>query len=242
MRKFGLLGKSLKHSFSPSYFSKKFQREGINASYEAFEIPSIEELKNILTLPHLEGLNVTIPYKEDVLPFLNYRDNSVEKIGACNCIRIKEGKLFGYNTDYAGFQASLKPLLKPWHKKALVLGSGGGAKAVCFALQNLEIPFLIVSRKEGELHYEDINKKYIEEHKLIINTTPLGMFPQVHMKPELPYEEIGKEHLLYDLIYNPELTLFLNEGLKRGADVKNGMEMLHLQAEESWVIWNSLQV
>lgn len=239
MRRFGLLGKSLKHSFSPSYFSRKFKEEGIAASYDAFEISSIEEVERVLSIPGLEGLNVTIPYKEVILPYLSFEDESVKEIQACNCILIKEGKLYGYNTDYAAFLNSLKPILKPVHNKALILGSGGAAKAVGYALKKLGIAYEVVSRTAGSLRYDELQSKDIEDHKLIINTTPLGMFPLVDSKPPIPYERIGDEHLLFDVIYNPEQTVFLKEGVLRGADVKNGLEMLHLQAEESWAIWNA---
>ncbi|MCU7548645.1 shikimate dehydrogenase [Chitinophagaceae bacterium LB-8] len=243
MKLFGLLGKTLKHSFSKSYFSKKFAEENrADFKYENFELESINQLPALLDLhPDLCGLNVTIPYKEEVIPFLHVQNDVVQKIKACNCIKIREGKLFGFNTDVIGFKQSLEKGLKPHHQKALILGTGGAAKAVQYALELLDIDFTIVSRtkKEGILSYKELNEEIMQEHLLIINTSPVGMFPNVNEAPQIPYEFITPNHYLFDLIYNPEKTLFLQKGEERGAFIANGHEMLVLQAEESWRIWNT---
>jgi shikimate dehydrogenase len=242
MRRFGLIGKSLKHSFSKTYFSKKFSDEGIkDCSYENFELPSIQHLKNIITGPEsLNGFNITIPYKEEVLDFLDERNKIVETIGACNCVRIRDGQLTGFNTDAPAFKASLQSRLQPYHQCALVLGSGGASKAVQYALNELGMEFLVVSRKkkEGVLGYEDVGPKVIKEHQVIINTTPLGMYPNINDDPPIPYEAIGEQHLLFDLTYNPPKTKFLQQGERNGAVIINGYDMLVAQAEESWRIWN----
>ena len=242
MRLFGLIGYPLSHSFSKKYFTEKFEREGLdNCVYENFPIPDISELKKILALPGLEGINVTIPYKEEVIPYLNQTSDIVKKINACNCIKIKGGKLYGYNTDVAGFETSFKDKLNPSvHQLALILGTGGSSKAVKYALGKMGIEFKIVSRKPaaGAFSYEQVTKEIIQTHKLIINTTPLGMFPNVVEAPPLPYEFLSSEHFLFDLIYNPGKTLFLKKGEERGAKIQNGYEMLVLQAEENWKIWN----
>lgn len=240
MRRFGLIGYPLTHSFSKRYFEEKFMREGLHCSYELFPIPSIDQLETILdSTPGLTGLNVTIPYKQSVLQYLDtFR---VEGLKACNCIHISNGKLTGFNTDITGFENSLLPLLKSHHNKALVLGNGGAAAAVIFVLQKLGISFKIVSRKlhdGSNLTYDMLKEHHIIEHKLIINTTPLGTFPDVTSFPDIPYRYIGSDHLLYDLVYNPAETSFLKQGKQRGATIKNGYEMLVLQAEESWKIWN----
>lgn len=243
MKLFGLLGKTLKHSFSKSYFTKKFEEENrTDYRYENFELESISQLSQLLEQhPELCGLNVTIPYKEEVIPFLHMQNDIVQKIKACNCIKIRDGKLFGFNTDVIGFKLSLEKGLKPQHQKALVLGTGGAAKAVQYALDLLGIDFTIVSRtkKEGILFYDELNKAILQEHLLIINTSPVGMFPKVDEAPQIPYEFITPQHYLFDLVYNPAKTLFLQKGEERGALVANGYEMLVLQAEESWRIWNT---
>ncbi len=241
MRKFGLIGYPLSHSFSKKYFEEKFRREGISdCSYDLFPISSVGELKELVASnPFLEGLNVTIPYKQLVIRHLD--EFRVEGLNACNCIRIVSGKLAGFNTDITGFEKSLLPLLKPQHNSALILGNGGAASAVIFVLNKLGITYDIVSRRlhEGStLTYQDLEEKHIRDHKLIINTTPLGTFPGIEMFPVIPYQFIGREHLLYDLVYNPPETAFLKKGKERGAIIKNGYEMLVLQAEESWKIWN----
>lgn len=244
MRKFGLIGYPLSHSFSPAFFAEKFRREGFSdCFYEAFPIKSIKELETLLANhPGLEGLNVTIPYKKDVLPYLQNSTEAVEKTGACNCIKIENGKLTGYNTDVIGFEKSLLPNLTPAYNKALILGTGGAAAAVEFVLKKLEIDFLFVSRnnKAGEsiITYNEIRSEILNEYKLIINTTPLGMFPDVNNCPDIPYEFITSSHYLYDLVYNPPQTLFLKKGSEKNAITKNGSDMLIIQAEESWKIWN----
>jgi shikimate dehydrogenase len=243
MKRFGLIGKTLKHSFSKTYFAKKFAEEGIkDCSYENFELSSIEEFpKLILENPELKGLNVTIPYKEEVIQFLNFKNEIVEGVGACNCIKITNGELHGYNTDVIAFKDSLQKLLQPFHKCALVLGTGGASKAVQYALKELGIDYLLVSRnkKENQLGYEDIGNDAIEGHQIIINTTPLGMYPNIDQDPPIPYQYLTPQHLLYDLTYNPPKTKFLTQGEAKGAQIINGYEMLLAQAEESWRIWNS---
>lgn len=239
---YGLIGYPLTHSFSPGYFNKKFQEGGIDAVYKAFELKSINELPRLLnTYSQLKGLNVTIPYKQEVIPYLNSLDEAAEEIGAVNCIAFEQGSLKGYNTDILGFELSLNPLLQPHHNRALVLGTGGSSKAVKYVLRKLGIPYLSVSRNKDEdtITYDELNEELINKHTLIINTTPLGMHPHVDDYPPIPYQFITNQHLLYDLIYNPQETKFLSLGKARGAAVKNGLEMLHLQAEESWRIWNS---
>ncbi|MEJ7679771.1 MAG: shikimate dehydrogenase [Segetibacter sp.] len=221
MRKFGLIGFPLSHSFSPAYFSKKFDSEGhADCSYEAFPIKSIEELASLLAdNPDLEGLNVTIPYKKDVLPFLHRSTEAVKQTGACNCIRIQNKILKGYNTDVIGFEKSLLPDLTNAHNKALILGTGGAAAAVEFVLKKLQIDFLFVSRNrqpgKSNLTYKEVSSGILNEYKLIVNTTPLGMYPNVKECPDISYEHLTKEHYLYDLVYNPEQTLFLKKGLKK---------------------------
>jgi shikimate dehydrogenase len=240
---YGIIGYPLLTTFSPGYFQEKFKQLGINETYDKFPLEKMEDLKELLkTYLSLKGLNVTIPYKQVVIPFLNELDDTAKKIGAVNCIQFKEGKLIGYNTDTIGFYNSIKPLLHKHHDKALILGTGGASKAVAYALQQLQIPFQFVSRekKEGQLIYSDLDETIIKAHKLIINTTPLGMKPFEGMSPEMPYSAISPEHLLYDLIYSPEETSFLQQGKSRGAIIKNGYEMLIGQAEAAWEIWNSI--
>lgn len=243
MKRFGLIGKTLKHSFSKSYFEKKFINEGItDCSYQNFELQSISEFPNLaLNTPGLVGLNITIPYKEEVLPFLDFTNEIVDNIKACNCIKFVHGKLHGYNTDVIAFRNSLQKKLKPFHKCALVLGSGGASKAVQHALKELQIDYLIVSRnkKENHLGYEDVGPDVMKAHQVIVNTTPLGMYPNVDEDPPLPYHALTSQHLLYDLTYNPPKTKFLLQGEQYGAQTVNGYEMLVTQAEESWRIWNS---
>jgi shikimate dehydrogenase len=243
MRRFGLIGYPLSHSFSQSYFSEKFKRENISdAIYENFPINSISELETVLkNNPDLIGLNVTIPYKLSVIEHLD-KSSTKLPVNACNCIRINAGRLTGYNTDIFGFEQSLSTRLRPYHTSALVLGDGGAAKAVKFVLKKLGISFSVVSRKmdePGVLHDQDLTKERIENTLLIINTTPLGMFPNVDAAPDIPYQYLHERHYLYDLIYNPSETTFLKKGAAQGAVVKNGLEMLILQAEESWRIWNN---
>ncbi len=243
MRLFGLIGYPLSHSFSKKYFTEKFEKEEITeCRYDLFPLKTIQELSILLQQqPELEGLNITIPYKKKVFSFLD-TSHIPEGIDACNCINITDGKLAGYNTDVTGFEKSLKPLLKTFHKKALVLGNGGATAAVIYVLQKLNIQFEIVSRKKhsgSAFTYSDLDKSIMTENLLIINTTPLGMFPETDTCSDIPYQFITEKHLLYDLVYNPAKTLFLQKGEERGATIKNGEEMLILQAEESWRIWNS---
>ncbi|HMK26144.1 MAG TPA: hypothetical protein VK483_08950 [Chitinophagaceae bacterium] len=243
MRLFGLIGYPLSHSFSKKYFTEKFEQEGLtDCRYELFPIATIHELPGILIKhPELEGLNVTVPYKRQVLPFLHSSNHIPADVDACNCIHIKEGKLVGYNTDVIAFEKSFTPLLKPQHKKTLVLGNGGAAAAVIFVLKKLSIDFIIASRElhgNSSLTYKDVHEEQMKECNIIINTTPLGMYPNERSCPFIPYQFISGQHLLYDLVYNPAKTLFLQKGEELGAAIKNGEEMLMLQAEESWKIWN----
>jgi shikimate dehydrogenase len=242
MRLFGLIGYPLSHSFSQVFFTEKFEKEDIkDCRYLNFPIASIEELRSVINEnPGLEGLNVTIPYKEQVLPYLDELSETVKEIGACNCIKIRQGKLYGFNTDVPGFEASFVKELKPHHKQALVLGTGGASKAVQYVLTKLAIPFKVVSRNpiNNEINYNSITADNIGDYPVIINTTPLGMQPVVHQSPSLPYSAISNKHYLFDLIYNPAKTVFLESGEKYGAVIKNGFEMLVNQAEESWKIWN----
>lgn len=241
MRVFGLIGKPLTHSFSQSYFSEKFSRENIaDAVYSNYELNAIEHLPALIKQqPSLQGLNVTIPYKEAVLHYLDEQSPEVKHIKACNCIRIEKGRMKGFNTDAYGFETSLLPYLQKQHKKALILGTGGASKAVAFVLEKLGISSLFISRSSTQyLSYNDVNEKIINSHKLIINTSPVGMYPHVNFAPQIPYDQLSSDHLLYDLIYNPSKTLFLQKGEERGATIVNGYDMLVLQAEESWRIWN----
>jgi shikimate dehydrogenase len=242
MKKFGLTGYPLGHSFSKEYFAEKFMKENItDVSYENFPLEDLSKIKEIISSNNLSGLNVTIPHKEAVVSYMDELDETAKEAGAVNTVKILPGnRLKGYNTDVWGFGRSLVPLLNENHNKALILGSGGAAKAVAFVLRKLGIPYRQVSRTatEGMAAYDDLNEEMIAEHKLIINCTPSGMSPDPGSSPAIPYEYITSEHFLYDLVYNPEVTEFMRQGKERGAMIKNGMEMLKLQAEESWRIWN----
>lgn len=239
--KYGLIGFPLEHSFSPAYFTKKFAAENINASYTAFPLEQIHLLPALLERERLAGLNVTIPYKTEVIGYLDYITTSAAAINAVNCICIQEGKLYGYNTDYMGFRESLRPLLRQGMDQALILGTGGSAKAVAYALQQMGIGYALVSSSgSGNFTYKELNKKIIDDHRIIINTTPLGMFPATNAHPDIPYDLLTSGHLLYDLIYNPEQTVFLQKGLQQGTRIKNGAEMLVIQADKSWDIWRGL--
>ena len=243
MRKFGLIGYPLGHSFSGKYFRDKFQREFIkDCEYINFELAEISALPDILKDPDLSGLNVTIPYKESVIPFLHKKDPVVVAIGACNCVRIKEGILTGYNTDVLGFEESLSPKLTERDNRALILGTGGSSKAIAWVLKKRGITFKFVTRNktgvENQLSYEDLDRVLIGTYPLIINTTPLGMFPDTGLCPPIPYEGVGSSHYFFDLVYNPAKTLFLEKGEAAGARIKNGADMLEIQAEASWEIWN----
>ena len=245
MRKFGLIGYPLSHSFSQKYFSHKFLREGItDALYLNFPLSSIDALRPLIrSEPSLTGLNVTIPYKEQIIDFLDFEDEIVKQTGASNCIKIKQGKCHGFNTDVAGFEQSLKKGLNAGHTKALILGTGGASKAVEYVFRKIGIDYTIASRKpasrRGLVGYEELDAAFIRSHTLIINTTPLGMYPKTDEFPPLPYSDLTRHHYLFDLVYNPEKSLFLQKGEERGAQVRNGFEMLRIQAEESWAIWNS---
>lgn len=243
MRLFGLIGNPLTHSFSKKYFTEKFEKEEITeCSYELFPLKTIDELPSLLrNHPNLEGLNVTVPYKKQVLKFLD-EVHLPDGLEACNCINRTGGKLVGYNTDVTGFEVSIKSLLKSHHKKALVLGQGGAAAAIVFVLKKLGIGFTIVSRTVhgvSTLTYKKVTEDVISKHSIIINATPLGMHPAEESCPDIPYQFVSDKHLFYDLVYNPAKTLFLKKGEERGAAIKNGEEMLKLQAEESWRIWNN---
>lgn len=241
--KFGLVGRDISYSFSRGYFADKFKTENLPYSYVNFDLESIDELKEIIkTTTDLKGLNVTIPYKETVIPLLDNLNKRAKNIGAVNTIKItKSKKLVGYNTDYYGFKNSLKPHLKKHHKQALILGTGGASKAIAYALKKLKIKYDYVSRskKEGvKFLYTDLTPEIIASYTIIINCTPIGTFPKVNDCPDIPYDAITKQHILYDLIYNPEETKFLNCGALKGALTINGLKMLKLQAEKSWKIWN----
>lgn len=246
MRKYGLLGYPLGHSFSKTYFNRKFEAEKINAQYVNFEIPDIKELKDVLkSNPDLCGLNVTLPYKSQVIPFLDEIDENAKLIGAVNVIKFTKGflgktKLKGFNSDIVGFKQSIEPLLDSSHRKALILGTGGSSKAVYHGLKQLGIDATFVSRNPKDLciTYDEITPKMLDYYTVIVNCTPLGMYPHVDNCPEIPYEALTSKHLLYDLLYNPDETKFMKNGKAQGATVKNGLEMLLLQAFEAWQIWN----
>ncbi len=239
--RFGLLGKDISYSFSQGYFTDKFQDLGLDDhSYENFDIASISEVGSVLEQKGLKGLNVTIPYKQEIIPYLDELDPIAEKIGAVNTIRFTKNGLKGFNTDAYGFKQSLEPLLGVHHDKALVLGTGGASKAICFVLDELNIAHTYVSRnkKENQFVYEELDKTLIQDYKIIINCTPLGTFPDVENKPPIPYKHLGNQHLLFDLIYNPAKTSFLAIGEQKGASICNGETMLIGQAEKAWEIWN----
>lgn len=243
--KLGLIGKNISYSFSKAYFTEKFRKSGIkHLRYDNYDLPEIDEFPFIIYMRRDEfmGFNVTIPYKRAIMRYLDTIDEVAETIGAVNTIKVNEDdELVGYNTDVYGFKNSLKPLLTSAHKKALVLGTGGASKAVAYTLNQLDITIQFVSRNklDSTLTYDELNDEIINDHKLIINCTPLGTHPKIEECPLIPYEAITNEHLMYDLIYNPERSLFLKKGEAQGAVIKNGLEMLELQAEESWSIWNS---
>ena len=245
MKLFGLIGYPLGHSFSKKYFDKKFIDEYLmDCSFQLFPIKEIGEFKNLVTDNfNLKGLAVTIPYKQSVMPFINYVTVAATEIGAINCIKFTDGNLTGHNTDVVGFEKSLVPLLQAHHTKALVLGTGGSSKAVQYVLKQLEIPFLLVSRDKSNVHncitYNEIDEKVMSEYSIIINCTPIGMMPKENGMPVIPYHLLSANHLLYDLIYAPEKTLFLQQGERNGCTIKNGFEMLVLQAEENWKIWTA---
>ena len=245
MEQYGLIGYPLGHSFSKRYFTEKFLNEGIAATYELYELPDLAEFGTLLSNSALSGLNVTIPYKEAIIPFLDELDETAQKVGAVNTIRfLSDGRLKGYNTDVIGFEQTLKPLLKPYHTNALVLGTGGASKAVTYVLKRLGINFKLVSRtKTAErLCYADLSQSLIESHLLIVNTTPIGMHPNINAQPPIPYQFLSNRHLLYDLVYNPLQTKFLSNGKAVGATTQNGLAMLEAQAEASYQIWKEKAV
>lgn len=244
MKIYGLIGYPLGHSFSKKYFTEKFKQEGLpDNSYELFAIPSITEFPSLLNLhPFLKGLNVTIPYKEQILKYVTEQTKSVKKIGAANTIKFINNRIIAYNTDIVGFEKSFIKKLKPSHKKALILGTGGSSKAVQFVLQKLNIEYLIVTRHETDatvmINYSKIDAAIINDHTIIINCTPVGMYPDEEISPALNYQLLTPHHYLFDLVYNPAKTMFLKKGEDAGAATQNGYEMLVMQAEESWKIWN----
>ena len=245
MKLYGLIGYPLGHSFSKKYFTEKFRKEGItDCRYELFAIPSIKDLPLVINSnPDLKGLNITIPYKQKVLEYVNETTDAVKNIGAANTVKFDGNRIIAYNTDVIGFENSLLQKLKPSHKKALVLGTGGSSKAIQYVLKKLGIEFLLVTRnqslQQGSINYSMIDEAIINDHQLIINCTPVGMYPNDNEYPQLPYKFLSSQHYLYDLVYKPEKTLFLKRGEERGATIQNGLDMLTIQAEESWKIWNT---
>lgn len=246
MDKYGLIGFPLSHSFSKGYFSEKFAKNQIDATYENFELPDIEGVRDILSDPVIKGLNVTIPYKEKIIPYLDDLDDAAKEIGAVNVVRMIDTpdgrKCIGCNSDVIGFMDSIRPYLKAYHTKALILGTGGASKAVAFGLKREGLDTLLVSRKSDDNHgvisYKQLTSDLLKTYTVIVNTTPLGMYPNVENAPAIPYEFLTDRHLLYDLIYNPAETLFMKKGKDQGAVAVNGLEMLYLQAEAAWLIWN----
>ncbi len=241
MDKYGIIGYPLGHSFSRAFFTEKFQREHIDAQYVNFEIPSADMLPGIIQdNPDLRGLNVTLPHKEAVIPMLDELSDEAKEIGAVNVIRVRNGKLKGFNSDIIGFMDSIRPLLKPWHTHALILGTGGASRAIRVGLERLGLEWTYVSRTPapGRLVYSELTADLMVRYQVIVNCSPVGMFPKIDACPDIPYQFVTEKHLLYDLVYNPEETLFLKRGESQGAIVKNGLEMLHLQALASWKFWN----
>lgn len=246
MKKYGLIGYPLGHSFSRNFFNEKFSSENIDAEYVNFEIPNITEVSSVIkSNPTLHGLNVTIPYKEQIMDYLDEIDGDAKEIGAVNVVKIErikgKTKLTGYNSDIIGFTRSIESLIEPHHKKALILGTGGSSKAIKHGLEKLGLETKFVSRSkknEDTLTYNELTPEIMSEYKVIVNCTPVGMYPKADECPDIPYDFITPEHLLYDLLYNPNTTLFMKKGSDKGAIVKNGLEMLLLQAFASWDIWN----
>jgi shikimate dehydrogenase len=245
MKLYGLIGFPLTHSFSKNYFMQKFESEGIeDCRFENFELDHINEVQTMLQHnPSLQGFAITIPHKKKILPFLTDSTADVQEMQACNCVKLVNGKLYGFNTDTIGFVQSLQKHLQPHHTKALILGSGGAANAVEFVFRKLKIDFLTVSRSKSTesniVSYEDLTEEIMDQHTLIINATPLGTFPKVDEFPPIPYQFITSGHYLFDLVYNPDKTRFLEKGEEKGAAIQNGYDMLTIQAEENWKIWNS---
>lgn len=241
MRNFGLLGKNIDYSFSRKYFSEKFEKENINARYRNFDMASIEEFPEIIGTNDISGLNVTIPYKEKIMEYLDRLDSHAARIRAVNTIKFEaDGSLTGYNTDYWGFMESLKPHLRSHHQKALILGTGGASKAVAYALKLLNIEYDFVSRNaDAGFTYDELDKSSIRDHQILINCTPLGTYPNVEKHPSVPVEYLSEKHLIFDLVYNPSETRLMKLAAENGASVLNGLRMLELQAEKAWEIWNS---
>ena len=245
MDKYGLIGYPLGHSFSKNFFKEKFENEKIDAIYSNYEIPTIKDFPDVVASnPELRGLNVTIPYKQQVMEYLDDIAPEAKAIGAVNVVRVEhtgeKPRLIGYNSDVIGFTNSIKPLLHPHHKKALILGTGGASKAINYGLHKLGLETLFVSRsaRSGCITYDDITKETLKEYEVVVNCSPKGMYPHVDECPDIPYEYLSSDNLLYDLVYNPEETLFMKKGKEQGAQVKNGHEMLILQAIASWDFWN----
>lgn len=241
MDKYGIIGYPLGHSFSRGFFTEKFAREGIDAQYLNFEIPDARMLLDVLRdNPELRGLNVTLPHKQAVIPLLDELSDEAREIGAVNVIRVRDGRLKGFNSDIIGFTESIKPLLQPHHKRALVLGTGGASKAICVGLNRLGLEWIYVSRtpRKSMLTYSYLTPEVMQDYTVIVNCSPVGMFPKVDEAPNIPYKLLTSKHLLFDCVYNPEDTLFMQKGRAQGATVKNGLEMLHLQAIASWKFWN----
>lgn len=241
MTKYGIIGNPLGHSFSRGFFTDKFAREGIDAEYINFPIPEIAAFPRILKEnPELRGLNVTLPYKTAVIPFLDELSDEAREIGAVNVIQVRNGHLKGFNSDIIGFMRSIQPLLRSHHRKALILGTGGASRAIRVGLTRLGLEWKYVSRSahDGMFRYEDLTADVLKEYTVIVNCSPVGMFPHIDECPAIPYAELTADHLLFDLVYNPENTLFMQRGAQQGATVKNGLEMLHLQAIASWEFWN----
>ena len=239
--RFGLVGKDISYSFSRGYFTKKFSDLGLNTySYENFDFQAIEEITDVLkNNTDIKGMNVTIPYKQEVMPFLSELDQEAEKIGAVNTIQFTENGLKGFNTDAYGFKNAMAPFLKSHHKKALILGTGGASKAVAYVLGELGISYVFVSRSAGDnkISYDQVTEDILKEHTILVNCTPLGTHPNIEERPSLPYEFLSDQHFLFDLIYNPEKSAFLTAGEAKGAQISNGLRMLELQADRSWQIW-----
>jgi shikimate dehydrogenase len=242
MPKFGLVGKTLGHSFSKSYFEEKFQKEGLKHTFENFELAHISEIQEVFSIPDLGGFSVTIPYKEEIIPFLDSLSKEATSIGAVNCVSIQNGKKIGYNTDAFGFQQMIKPFLTNEHERAIILGTGGASKAVAYVLKNIGLDVLWISRnpsQEKEFPYDAINEHMLRACKVIVNCTPVGTFPNIADCVPFPFEYLSEKHLCIDLIYNPEETTFLRESRLQGATTLNGLSMLKEQANKAWEIWNS---
>ena len=244
MREFGIIGKTLVHSFSKKYFEEKFKKEGItNCVFNQYSLKRIEEIKGlIINNPNIEGFSVTMPYKEAIIPYLDEMDDIVKEIGACNCVKVKHGKLIGYNTDVIGFLESFLTMYEVHYFNAIILGNGGASKAVKYALEQLSIDSTFIARNpknKDDIQWNTLSKEHFKEANIVINTTPLGTFPNIEEFPDIPYSEFNEHILAFDLIYNPEETIFLKNAKEKGAKTINGFEMLEIQADNAWEIWNS---